>query len=67
MHGPMKKTVIMEINQTIKKIEESAKLKVIGIRKIINQRQLQSPSTALNDSLIDSKIKIKTLYSCMWI
>ena len=33
-YGPMKKTVIMEINQTIKKIEESAKLKVIGIRRL---------------------------------
>ena len=33
-YGPMKKTVIMEINQTIKKIEKDAKLKVIGIRRL---------------------------------
>ena len=33
-YGPMKKTVITEINQTIKKIEHSAKLKVIGIRRL---------------------------------
>ena len=33
-YGPMKKTVIMEIKQTIKKIEKDAKLKVIGIRRL---------------------------------
>lgn len=33
-YGPMKKTVIMNINKTIKKIEQTAKLKVIGIKKI---------------------------------
>ena len=33
-YGPMKKTVVMGINQTIKRIEKSAKLKVIGIKRI---------------------------------
>ena len=33
-YGPMKKTVIMSINQTIKKIERTAGLKVIGIKRI---------------------------------
>ena len=33
-YGPMKKTVIMGINQTIEKIEQTAKLKVLGVRKI---------------------------------
>ena len=33
-YGPMKKTVIMGINQTIKKIEKTAKLKVIGIKRL---------------------------------
>ena len=33
-YGPMKKTVIMDINQTIEKIKQTAKLKVIGIKKI---------------------------------
>ncbi len=33
-YGPMKKTVIMEIDQTIKRIEKSAKLKVIGIKRL---------------------------------
>ena len=33
-YGPMKKTVIMGINQTIKKIEQTAKLKVIGIKRL---------------------------------
>ena len=32
-YGPMKKTVVMGINQTIKKIEQTAKLKVIGIKR----------------------------------
>ena len=32
-YGPMKKTVIMSINQTIKRIEKTAKLKVIGIKR----------------------------------
>ena len=31
-YGPMKKTVIMDINQTIRRIERTAKLKVIGIK-----------------------------------
>ena len=35
-YGPMKKTVIMDINQTIRRIERTAKLKVIGIKKVIN-------------------------------
>ncbi len=33
-YGPMKKTVVMEINQTIKRIERTAKLKVIGIKRL---------------------------------
>ena len=33
-YGPMKKTVIMDIKQTIKKIEQTAKLKVIGIKRL---------------------------------
>ena len=33
-YGPMKKTVIMGIDQTIKKIERTAKLKVIGIKRL---------------------------------
>ncbi len=33
-YGPMKKTVVMGINQTIEKIEKTAKLKVIGIKRL---------------------------------
>ena len=33
-YGPVKKTVVMGINQTIKKIEQTAKLKVIGIKRL---------------------------------
>ena len=33
-YGPMKKTVIMGINQTIKKINQTANLKVIGIKRL---------------------------------
>ena len=33
-YGPMKRTVIMGINQTIKRIEKTAKLKVIGIKRL---------------------------------
>ncbi len=33
-YGPMKKTVIMDILKTIKKIERTAKLKVIGFRRV---------------------------------
>ena len=33
-YGPMKKTVIMDINRTIKRIERTAKLKVIGIKRL---------------------------------
>ena len=33
-YGPMKRTVIMDINQTIKRIERTAKLKVIGIKRV---------------------------------
>jgi len=33
-YGPMKKTVIMDINQTIQKIDKTAKLKIIGIKRI---------------------------------
>ena len=33
-YGPRKKTVVMGINQTIKKIEQTAKLKVIGIKRL---------------------------------
>ena len=33
-YGPMKKTVIMDINRTIEKIKQTAKLKVIGIKRL---------------------------------
>ena len=33
-YGPMRKTVVMGINQTIKRIEQTANLKVIGIRRL---------------------------------
>tara|TARA_A100001011_G_scaffold379348_1_gene445234 strand:+ start:11 stop:751 length:741 start_codon:yes stop_codon:yes gene_type:complete len=33
-YGPMKKTLIMGIDQTIKKIDRTAKLKVIGIKRL---------------------------------
>ena len=33
-YGPMKKTVVMNIKQTIKKIDQTANLKVIGIKRI---------------------------------
>ena len=33
-YGPVKKTVIMGIDQTIKRIEKTAKLKVIGIKRL---------------------------------
>ena len=33
-YGPMKKTVVMGIKQTIKRIEETARLKVIGIKRL---------------------------------
>jgi cell wall-associated NlpC family hydrolase len=33
-YGPMKKTVIMDIDQTIKKINKTANLKVIGIKRV---------------------------------
>ena len=33
-YGPMKKTVIMDINQTIDRIERTAKLSVIGIKRL---------------------------------
>ena len=33
-YGPMKKTVIMGIKQTINRINQTAKLKVIGIKRI---------------------------------
>tara|TARA_A100000164_G_scaffold161805_1_gene143446 strand:- start:155 stop:895 length:741 start_codon:yes stop_codon:yes gene_type:complete len=33
-YGPMKKTVIMNINQTIKRIEQTAKLKVIRVKRL---------------------------------
>ena len=33
-YGPMKKTLIMNINQTIKRIEKTANLKVIGIKRL---------------------------------
>ena len=33
-YGPMKKTVIMGINQTIKKIKQTANLKVIGVKRL---------------------------------
>ena len=33
-YGPMKKTVIMNINQTIKRIKKTANLKVIGVKRL---------------------------------
>ncbi len=33
-YGPMKKTLIMGIDQTIKRIEKTAKLKVIGVKRL---------------------------------
>ena len=33
-YGPMKKTVVMGIDQTVKRIKKTAKLKVIGIRRL---------------------------------
>ena len=33
-YGPMKKTVIMGINQTIERIKRTANLKVIGIKRV---------------------------------
>ncbi len=33
-YGPMKRTVVMGINQTIKRIQQTAKLKVIGIKRL---------------------------------
>ena len=33
-YGPLKKTVIMKIDETIKRIEKTAKLKVIGIKRL---------------------------------
>ncbi len=33
-YGPMKKTVIMDINQTIKKINQTTRLKVTGIKRL---------------------------------
>ena len=33
-YGPMKKTVVMGINQAIKRIEKTAQLKVIGIKRL---------------------------------
>ena len=33
-YGPLKKTIMMNINKTIKKIEKTAKLKVIGIKRL---------------------------------
>ena len=33
-YGPMKKTVVMGISETIRRIEQTAKLKVIGIKRL---------------------------------
>ncbi len=33
-YGPMKKTVVMGINETIERIEQTARLKVIGIKRL---------------------------------
>ncbi len=33
-YGPMKKTVVMKINETIKRIDRTANLKVLGVKKI---------------------------------
>ena len=33
-YGPMKKTVIMDIKETVKKIKKTANLKVIGVKRL---------------------------------
>ena len=33
-YGPIKKTIIMDINKTIKKIKKTAQLKVISIKRV---------------------------------
>ena len=33
-YGPVKKTVVMDIKKTIKKIKDSAKLKVLSIKRV---------------------------------
>ena len=33
-YGPLKKTLIMGINETIKRIEKTANLKVISVKRI---------------------------------
>ena len=33
-YGPMRKTVVMEINQTIERIRRTANLEVIGIKRL---------------------------------
>ena len=33
-YGPMKKTIIMSIDKTIKKIKQTANLKIIGIKRL---------------------------------
>ena len=33
-YGPMKKTVVMDIDKTIKRIKKTAKLKVLSIKRI---------------------------------
>ena len=33
-YGPMKKTVVMDIGQTIVRIKKNANLKVIGVKRI---------------------------------
>ena len=50
----MKKTVIMGINRTIKRIKQTANLEVIRLKDLKKQRQPQSPSAALNNNLHDS-------------
>ena len=49
----MKKTVVMDINQTIERIKRTANLKVIGIKRPIKKKAPQSPSAALNNNLND--------------
>ena len=34
-YGPMKKTVIMDINKTIKRIKKTANLKLVSIKRAI--------------------------------
>ena len=46
-YGPMKKTVIMGINQTIERIKLTANLKIIGIKDLKSKGSLSLPRLPL--------------------